>query len=204
MSSSRLLTFACLNDPGKVSDLALEMWARILRAVPDSRLILYARGTRDRQRAIQSLSAAGVDSRRVEFVGLLPIGDYLKQYQNIDIALDPTPWCGGTTTCDALWMGVPVVSLAGQTAISRGGFSILSQIGLADLVARSAEEYVSIAASLAGNAPRLTLLRKTLRQRMRLSPLVDAPGFARDFESKLRQMWIQWCERATTTRPTSG
>src|SRR5208337_4322502 len=103
------------------------------------------------------------------------MAEYLRIYEHIDVALDPFPYGGGTTTCDALWMGVPVVSLAGETAVGRGGLSILSNIGLPELVARDPEEYVRIAAELARDLPRLSNLRATLRQRMQSSPLMNAP-----------------------------
>jgi protein O-GlcNAc transferase len=114
----------------------------------------------------------------------------------MDIALDPFPYGGGTTTCDALWMGIPVVSLAGQTGVGRGGLSILSNIGLADLVAGNVDEYVQIASGLAGDLLRLSKLRATLRERMQKSPLMDAPHFARNIEAAYREMWRQWCRRA--------
>src|ERR1700689_864905 len=103
------------------------------------------------------------------------MAEYFQLYHCIDVALDPFPYGGGTTTCDALWMGVPVVSLAGQTAVGRGGLSILSNVGLADLVASDSEQYVRIALELAGDLPRLSTLRATLRERMQKAPLMDAP-----------------------------
>ena len=119
---------------------------------------------------------------------------YIQSYQRIDIALDPFPHGGGTTTCDALWMGVPVISLAGQTAVSRAGLTILTNVGLTELVAGSLEEYVKIAADLAGDLPRLAALRAELRQRMQASPLMDAPRFARNIEAAYRQIWRRWCD----------
>jgi predicted O-linked N-acetylglucosamine transferase (SPINDLY family) len=107
--------------------------------------------------------------------------------------LDTYPYNGHTTTCDALWMGVPVVSLAGQTAVGRGGLSILSTIGLPELVADSQELYVRLASDLAHDSGRLGELRSTLRQRMAQSPLMDAPRFARNIEAAYRQMWRTWC-----------
>ena len=101
-------------------------------------------------------SSEGIDPQRVRFAGIVPASEYLHLYQQIDIALDTFPYGGGTTTCDALWMGVPVVSLVGQTAVGRGGLSILSNVGLPELVARSEEEYVRIAVELANDLPRLS------------------------------------------------
>jgi predicted O-linked N-acetylglucosamine transferase (SPINDLY family) len=107
--------------------------------------------------------------------------------------LDPFPYGGGTTTCDALWMGVPVVSLAGPLAVGRGGLSILSNVGLADLVAHDDDQYVNLAVSLASDLSRLRELRASLRERMQASPLMDAPRFARHVEAAYRSMWQNWC-----------
>jgi predicted O-linked N-acetylglucosamine transferase (SPINDLY family) len=106
--------------------------------------------------------------------------------------LDPFPYGGGTTTCDALWMGVPVISLAGPTSVSRSGLSILSNVGLADLAASDVEQYIRRAVELAHDLPRLAELRAGLRQRMRGSPLMDAPRFARDVEAAYRRLWVAW------------
>ena len=113
----------------------------------------------------------------------------------IDVALDPYPYGGGTTTCDALWMGVPVVSLAGRTAVARAGSTLLSNVGLGHLVARSEEQYVELAAALIRDQSGLTELRRDLRRRMESSPVMDARQFARDFEAALRTVWRAWCER---------
>jgi predicted O-linked N-acetylglucosamine transferase (SPINDLY family) len=138
------------------------------------------------------VAATGVDPQRVAFVDRLLIRQYLEQYRRIDVALDPFPFGGGTTSCDALWMGVPLVTLAGRTAGGRAGVSILMNLQLPELIARSQEEYITVAARLATEVPRLSELRSSLRQRMQRSPLMDAPRFARDFEAALRQMWNSW------------
>ncbi len=119
--------------------------------------------------------------------------EYLERYHRLDIALDPFPYGGHTTSLDALWMGVPVVSLAGQTSVSRAGLSILSNLGLPELVAFSEDDYVRIAVELAENLPRLVELRTTLRSRMEASVLMDAPHFARQIEAAYRAVWRQWC-----------
>ena len=118
-------------------------------------------------------------------------------YNRIDIALDPFPWAGGTTTCDALYMGVPVVSLVGEKAVSRGGLSILSNVGLPKLAVTTGDEYVNVCQSLASDLPALAELRRGLRQRMQTSPLMDGPSFARDVESQYRRMWHKWCLSAS-------
>ena len=135
----------------------------------------------------------GIADDRIELVGKLPWNQYVHLLQQLDIALDPFPYCGHTTSCDALWMGVPVVTLAGPTAVSRGGTSILSNLGLKELVALDPIQYVRIAVDLADDLPRLAELRETLRPRMQASPLMDAPRFARNIEAAYRQMWRNWC-----------
>ena len=141
---------------------------------------------------LDRFSQQGVDPTRVSFVDYLPGEQYLSQYQRLDIALDPFPYGGGTTTCDALWMGVPVITLRGKTAVGRSGVTLLNSVGLTELVARSADEYVELAKQLAGDLPRLEKLRTGLRQRMLASPLTDGPRFARSVEAAYRQMWRNW------------
>jgi len=187
------ITFGCLNNFCKVGDATLAVWARLLGAVPHSQILLHALEGGHRQRVQARLAQAGVDPQRVRFAGRVPLCDYFRLYNGIDLALDTFPYGGGTTTCDALWMGVPVVSLVGQTAVGRAGLSILVNVGLPDLVARTEEQYVQIATGLANDWPRLGALRATLRSRMEHSPLMDAPRFARNIEAAYRQMWRKWC-----------
>ncbi len=124
------ITFGCLNNFAKVSSAALDLWIEILRAVPRSRLLLQAPAGCCREDVLRRFAHHELSSDRVEFVGRQPWEQYLQSYQEIDLALDPFPFGGGITTCDALWMGVPVVTLSGRTAVGRGGRSILSNIGL--------------------------------------------------------------------------
>jgi predicted O-linked N-acetylglucosamine transferase (SPINDLY family) len=193
------VTFGCLNNFCKVTEPAFAVWPRLLRAVPESRLLLHAYAGSHRDRLCDALAREGVDPERLLFVDFLPTREYFQAYQRIDVGLDPFPYGGGTTTCDALWMGVPVVSLAGRTAVGRGGLSILSNLGLRDLVASDADQYVRIAADLAGDVGRLAELRSTLRQCMQQSPLMDAPRFARNVEAAYRTMWRRWCETPGTS-----
>jgi len=130
---------------------------------------------------------------RVELVTPRPWPDYMRLLERIDLALDSFPCNGMTTTCHTLWMGVPVVTREGTTAVSRAGSSLLHAIGLPDWVARSEEEYVRIAAAWATDFPRLAELRATLRPRMQASPLMDAQRFARNIEAAYRAMWQRWC-----------
>ncbi len=187
-------TFGCLNNFAKVTDPTLELWMKLLQRVPDSRLLLYARSERHRERVRRFMQRADVAESRVAFVGRQPFEDYLETYRDIDVALDPIPFGGGTTTCDALWMGAPVVTLAGRTAVSRGGSSILSNIGLDDLVCRNEEQYLDLAASLIGDGKRLAALRRELRSRLEGSAVMDSARFARGVEAAFREMWRKWCE----------
>ena len=189
------VTFGCLNDFSKINAPVLDLWARILAAAPDSRLILHCKCGCHRQNVTDRFAAAGVDASRVELVPHLPAKDYFSTYNRIDIALDPFPWAGGITTCDALYMGVPVVTLPGDTAVSRGGKSILTNVGLPELIANSPDAYVEIATTLAKDLRRLSTLRASLRTSLQNSPLMNAPQFAREIESLYRQAWQTWCSR---------
>ena len=183
------VTFGCLNQLAKVSAPFADLCCRLLGEVAGSRLLLHAPEGQHRERLRGRLSDAGLDPDRLTFVGGCSRDQYMDCYNRIDVALDPFPYGGGTTTCDALWMGVPVVSLVGRTAVGRGGASILSQIDRRDLVTDSADKYLETAARLAGDLPRLAELRRTLRERMKSSRLMDAPAFARDVERAFREMW---------------
>jgi len=196
-AASGRTTFGCLNDFGKVGRPVLEIWCRLLATVPGSRLVLHAPpgSARDGVRAV--FAQAGLDPDRVRFLGRVPLAQYLAAYGEIDVALDTFPYGGGRTTCDALWMGVPVVSLTGRTAVGRGGTSILSHLGLSELAAGNADQYVAIAARLGTDLPRLAGLRSGLRERMARSPLMDRDGFARAMEAAYRAMWDQYALRAS-------
>jgi len=187
-SSAGHVMFGCFNNYSKVTRQTLEMWARILNAVPESRLVIHAHEGSHRQAALELFASHGVEAGRVHFNGFRRLDEYLAQYNQVDISLDPFPYGGGTTTCDAIYMGVPVVSLEGATAVSRAGKSILTNVGLQDLVAKSPDQYVEIALKLAADLPRLEDLRKSLRQRLKDSPLMDGPQFARDMEEIYRRM----------------
>ena len=195
MQRNGFVTFGCFNHASKISSVSLEMWRQLLRNVAGARLILHIPSGKQRQRIVASFVEVGVEPDRIQFVGRVPLDQYFQQYQQIDIALDTFPYGGGATTCDALWMGVPVMSLAAKTGVSRGGLSILSTIGLPELVSSTRENYVKIASNLAGAPGKLANLRTSLRRRMQQSPLTDALAFARDVESAYRKMWQSWCER---------
>ena len=183
------ITFGCLNNFCKINDAVVALWRRVLDAVAGSRMLILAPPGDHRQRLIEQLNG------RVTFAEARPRLQYLEWYHHISIGLDTFPYNGHTTSLDSYWMGVPVVTLAGQTAVGRAGLSQLSNLGIGSLAASTADEFVSIAANLAADRSRLTELRSTLRQRMIASPLMDAPGFARGIESAYQQMWRAWMER---------
>ena len=187
------VTFGCLNTFCKVNQTALALWARVLRDVPTSRLVLLATPGSHREATIDFLRNAGVERKRVSFVDRTVRKAYFGYYHTIDISLDTIPYNGHTTSLDSLWMGVPVVTLVGETVVGRAGWSQLSNLGLTELAANNADEFGQIAVALATDRPRLQELRRTLRSRMTNSPLTDASGFTRGIEAAYRAMWKQWC-----------
>ena len=184
------VTFGCLNAVAKATPAAVALWARVLSAVPDSHLVLLTTrclATDERLRA--GLLAGGVSPRRLRFVNRSSPAEYLARYHGIDVALDPVPFVGHTTTLDAAWMGVPTVTRAGDCYAHRYGSSALRAIGLGDLVAESDDAYVRTAVTLATDAERLGHLRATLRSTVAASAVCDAAGFTRDLEAAYRAMW---------------
>src|SRR5205814_134951 len=135
------VTFGCFNRFSKVRPETMRVWAEILRAVPRSRLLMHCRAGGHRIRVQELFAAEGIERERVEFIDYQRELQYLQNYGRIDIAMDTYPYNGGTTSCDGLWMGVPLVTLCGGTAVGRGGVSILSNIGMSELIARTAEQY---------------------------------------------------------------
>jgi protein O-GlcNAc transferase len=191
------VTFGSFNNPLKISASAAATWARILAAVPNSRLVLKSVDFNEPQRrqALLALFAAhGIAAERIELRPPQPaMPEHLGSYADIDIALDPFPYNGTTTTCEAMWMGVPMVALIGDHHAARVGFDLLSLVGLEELAAPDLDAYVATAVALANDVPRLETWRGESRERMRRSPLCDGPRFARSFEDGLRQMWRHWC-----------
>lgn len=184
------ITFACLNNPAKVTPGMLALWVEILRAVEGSRLILLASPHPARVDALRRFFAErGIEASRIDIVERRPLRDYLALYGNADIALDTSPYSGGATTCDALWMGVPVISLATNRSFGRSAATILANVGLAELATESRDGYVSRAVTLARDRDRLRELRASLRERMAASPLLDANAFARDLENAFAGMF---------------
>jgi predicted O-linked N-acetylglucosamine transferase (SPINDLY family) len=192
--------FGSLNHPRKLSEPTLRLWATLLRNVTDATLLMLVRSTEQRKRIVKLFETESIDPKRLEFVDSQGRMQYLRTYDRIDIVLDPLPYNGITTTCDALWMGVPVVSITGKTAAGRAGSSILHAVGLPELVASDPQQFVNIAAALALDRPRLAGLRSTLRERITRSPMMDAQRFAENLEAAYRTMWRAWCENMSNHR----
>ena len=190
------VTFGSFNNPAKITPETVALWAGVLRGVPGSRMLVKGYSLADagsRARLTGLFAAHGVEAGRLELLGNTPLyRDHLALYQQVDIALDTFPYHGTTTTCEALWMGVPVVTLAGNAHRSRVGASLLGSVGLGSLVARHELEYCDAAIYLARDTARLKGLRSTLRQTMAGSPLTDGAGFTRQLEAAFREIWLSW------------
>jgi predicted O-linked N-acetylglucosamine transferase (SPINDLY family) len=189
------VTFGNFNNSSKMSKSCIKLWALILTKMPEAQLLLKSKQFSDltaQELVREQFESHGISSDRVNMLGRsITTEEHLDLYAKVDVCLDPFPYNGTTTTCEALWMGVPVVTLLGEHHRGRVGASILSRVGLGEYVADDVESYVSIAVGLAQDTPRLESLRGNLRQRM--SPLCDAGSFARDMEVSYRSMWHKWC-----------
>lgn len=185
-------TFGCLNTLHKITPEVIALWARILHRMPRARLILQAMGlssTGGQNYVNRTFAANGIGSDRLELIGWTDFKEYLELLGRVDLGLDPFPFNGGTTTCHTLWMGVPVVTLAGRAAPGRMGVSLLTHAGLPDFVARDEDEYIAIAERWSESLSELRALRAGMRQRMRAFSLLDASGYTAEFESALRMVW---------------
>jgi len=198
-SKAGYITFGSFNNMSKVSENVVALWAKILQQTPRSRLFLKSRQASDPStlsRYLNLFSENGIASERVIISPrVMSREEHLSLYNRIDVGLDPFPYNGTTTTFEALWMGVPVITLCGNRHVARVGASILTRLGLTDLIAENENDYISKAVRLAGNKHQLMELRGSLRGRIQQSPLCDAEGFARAVESAYRKMWTNWCER---------
>lgn len=196
------ITFGSFNNFAKISDTCLANWAKVLAAVPEARLRVKSRHIENPQTHAllrSRFAAVGGDVARLDMVGGTERSDdHLKQYGEVDIALDTFPYGGMTTTCEALLMGVPVLTVSGERTASRYATAVLSCMGLEDLVAGDADQMAAIAARLAGDREGLRTLRASLRERMLASPLGDATDFTRAMEDAYRDMWAQWCATQTS------
>ncbi len=193
------LTFGCFNNLSKVSGEVVVLWSRILRELPGSRLVLKTKSLNDQhaqERYRQLFLAQGIQPGRVDLLGSSPHVELLNHYGRIDMALDPFPYTGGLSTCEALWMGVPVITLVGSTFLSRIGGSLLTHAGLTEAVTCSPAQYVERAVKLGKDLEHLSRMRLGLRARVAAS-LCDAETFVHNLERAYQAMWRRWCESAT-------
>jgi predicted O-linked N-acetylglucosamine transferase (SPINDLY family) len=198
------VTFGSFSRTARINPRVIALWARLLDMVPGSRLVLNAKPfVEEAGRALfrARFAGHGIAAERLELIYTAPQPRTWAAYNDIDIALDPFPHNAGTTTVEALWMGVPVVSLAGRPSVGRFGASILGSVGLAEWVAATPERYVAMARSAAADLDGLARLRAGLRARVEASPLRDGPGLARAIEAAYRQLWRRWCAGPDRTGP---
>jgi predicted O-linked N-acetylglucosamine transferase (SPINDLY family) len=189
------VTFGCFNNFAKVTGQVLETWREVLRAVPNSRMLIHSLEGRHRQSALDLFRLGGVDPGRIEFFGRLDPDKYFQMFHRVDLGLDPFPYPGHTTVLDGLWMGVPSIATTGATAVSRGAAAILSSLGQSDWIAQNRGEYVSKAVVAAANLAGLSQTRAELREQMKKSGLMDGRKFASEMEITFRELWKRWCRR---------
>jgi predicted O-linked N-acetylglucosamine transferase (SPINDLY family) len=200
-------TFGSFNNRSKITRNVIRVWSEILKKIPDSMLLLKAKPFADtdtRQALLEEFSRQGVQPGQIEFAGRIesPI-EHLELYNSIDIALDTFPYNGTTTTCEALWMGVPVIILKGEAHMSRVGVSLLTNMGMEEFITETPHDYVEKAMSLAKNPKNLSRLRQRQRNAMSRSPLMDGHNFTRNLERAYQKMWLHWCSRANEPLPGS-
>jgi predicted O-linked N-acetylglucosamine transferase (SPINDLY family) len=193
--TNKFMTFGSLNRLEKITPDVIALWSRVLTGIPGSSLLIKARDCEkeNRERIRQQFGLHGIEQERLTFKGLTSRADYLTCYHHIDMVLDTFPFPGGATTAEALWMGVPVITLSGNSFLTRQGEGLLRNAGLTDWIARDEEEYLRLALRHAADIPKLAQLRSRLRQQVLASPLYDSSKFADQFAAALREMWLQWC-----------
>jgi predicted O-linked N-acetylglucosamine transferase (SPINDLY family) len=191
------VTFGCLNAVSKATATAVRLWAAVMSAVPGSTMIILTTHCEEtNRRLLDGFARAGIAPERIQLVYRSSVGEYLRRYNLIDIALDPVPFNGHTTTCDAAWMGCPTVTLSGDIYAHRYGGSVLRNLNLPELVTESEEAYIASAVALANDLDRLAKIRSTLRFTMQDSPITNGPRFTRNLELAYRKMWREWCASA--------
>ena len=190
------VTFGNFNNADKMNEAVIECWANILESLPGSRLFLKAEHFASADvvaRTLERFAVHGIDRDRLILEGNAPFEDYLKSYQRVDLALDPFPYNGGTVTMQALWMGVPVLTMYGYRHVARHGAGVMHTMGMPEWVAKNREDYVRRAVAHASDTRALSEVRENLRERFLTSSLCDAPSFARNLEEAFRTMWREWC-----------
>jgi predicted O-linked N-acetylglucosamine transferase (SPINDLY family) len=205
--SQGFITFGSYNRSSKITPAVLETWARVLHAVPGSRLLLKPSmedTPTTRARLLDPLAYHGIDLSRVDILGMHPLLEHIAAFGRTDLQLDPFPHTGGVTTLDGLLMGVPVVTLVGERVPERLSASFLTALGLEDLIAHSIDEYVEIAVRLANDLDRLVYERATLRERLLTSPIGDAVRYTQAVEAAYRDLWTRWCDGQATSGAPLG
>jgi len=188
------LTFGSFNHFNKITDASIALWAHLLHETPASRLLMATVPDDERRSALKAqFHALGIDHERISIIGKLPTHEFHLALQDADIALDPLTVNGATTTCEALWSGVPTLSLSGSRFLSRAGLSILSAAGIPEFAATNTTDFIQLAKYYAENIPELADLRASLRERVAASQLTDASEFTRQLEQLYRNAWISWC-----------
>jgi predicted O-linked N-acetylglucosamine transferase (SPINDLY family) len=198
------VTFGCFNNVAKITARVVATWSAILRRLPDARLVLKTHQLADpatAERVRADFATHGIPAERLQLRGASGHRAFMGEYGDIDIVLDPFPYCGGLTTCEALWMGVPTITLPGDFFASRHSVSHLSNAGLPEWVTDSTDAYIEMAVARAANLPALATLRAGLRDKVRRSPLCDAPRFGRNLGAALRHAWQQWCLEQLQAEP---
>ena len=193
------VTFSSFNNFQKITPAVFALWSRILALLPDSRLMMICPAS-FRDHVNKEFADHGVGAERLIFVDRLPLSDYLALHHHVDIALDPFPYNGGTITRNSLWMGVPVVTLAGRMPVSRVGLALMSEVGLPAFIAQNEEEYAQIALRWARDLEGLAQVRRALRQRVQEAPFSNAKACTRELEAAYRQMWRTWCSASVPSR----
>jgi len=196
------LTFGSLHGLLKLNTRVFDLWSRVLHSVPDARLLMFhdtVVGT-GQERIRREFADRGIACERLDLRQGSCAPGYLGVYEEIDVSLDAFPWTGGVTTCESLWMGVPVLSLCGARPASRNSAALLARVGLTDWVAQTPEQYAALGLSLTKDLDRLAALRTTLRDRMRAT-LCDGQRFTRELEEAYRAMWRRWCSQQRQETP---
>ncbi len=197
-------TFGSMNNIAKLSNRTIACWAEIMQRLPDAKLVMTGIPEHSGRASLRErFRACGIDRERVSIHDRLPAREYRDLLQNIDIALDPFPYNGTTTSCETLYNGIPVISLIGNTSVSRSGYALLELVGLPELAAQDEAAYVDKAVALASDPERLGHLRAGLQDRFAKSPLRDEEGFTRELESAFRDMWQTWCQENTPANTAS-
>jgi predicted O-linked N-acetylglucosamine transferase (SPINDLY family) len=187
------ITFGSFNNINKIGDECVALWSKLLQNLPTSKLVIATIAEGElRQRLTAQFIERGVESSRIVFCGKLPSHEFHRALQEIDISLDPLPINGATTTCESLWLGVPVLTLVGERFLQRAGLSVLSAAQLTEFAATSEEEFIAIAKRFAADLPGLAAIRAGLREHLRNSPLLDQKRYTRNLEQAYRTMWHRY------------